>query len=135
MVSFRRLSAFSMVVNGVKAGFAVAHACGSLDSDSPHAHMKLRPTTEGWPNEKTSNKGISVKGGKTLNDLKFCLSEQRVSPPYLFKYLSGQWGTLYRAHRESLMFMPLQGRCKFYPQGCAGMGKEERVRGEGNEKT
>jgi hypothetical protein len=50
-----------MPVKGVKARFAAAHAFGSLDSFSLHAHMKSWPTAGEWPFP-TSSKGIFMKG-------------------------------------------------------------------------
>jgi hypothetical protein len=50
-----------MLFVGVKAKFAYAHAFGSLDSSSLHAHMGSWPTAGEWPFS-TSSKGISVKG-------------------------------------------------------------------------
>jgi hypothetical protein len=58
-----------MPVVGVKAKFAVAHAFGSLDPFSLHAHMESWPTAGEWP-ILTSSKGISMKGENQDHGLK-----------------------------------------------------------------
>jgi hypothetical protein len=96
-----------MLFIGVKAGFAYAHAFGSLDSSSLHAHTESWPTAGEWPFP-TSSKGISVKGENQDHGLrKYPSGSKGKIHLNLIALWSRQWGSLYckqEAFYNSMVF-------------------------------